>query len=123
VASRAYPVEQSKDNRFIRTFNKRILLFVLIYSIQLLYVPTSERVSGGLEPKLPIDIFPIWAIWVIPYVLCYVLWLCSVIWIVLNADDPYVSFLPGCLRFHLYIWSPDICFLSYLCKASHATRE
>ena len=98
MASQAYSVEKSKGNKFIRTLHKRILLFLLIYSVQLLYIPTSNRVSGGIEPKLPIDIFPIWAIWVVPYVLCYALWLFSVIWIILNTEDHvFRSFLAACI--------------------------
>jgi membrane-associated phospholipid phosphatase len=98
VASQAYSIEKSNGNKFVRTLNKRILLFVLIYSIQLLYIPTSERVSGGIEPKLSIDIFPIWVIWVIPYVLCYALWLFSVLWIILYTEDRvFRSFLAACV--------------------------
>ena len=80
------------------TINKRILLFVIIYCIQLLYIPTSERVSGGIEPKLAIDIFPIWPIWVLPYVLCYALWLAGVIWIILKTEDRlFRAFLAACI--------------------------
>ena len=98
VASRAYPVEKSKGNKFTLTVNKRILLFILAYSIQLIYIPTSNRVSGGIEPRLSIDIFPIWAIWVLPYVLCYVLWLASVIWIIFKTEDrTFRSFITACI--------------------------
>jgi membrane-associated phospholipid phosphatase len=98
VASHAYPVEGSKRNKFFRTLIKRILLFVLAYCIQLIYIPTSGRISGGIEPKLSIDIFPIWVIWVIPYVLCYGLWLVSVIWIILNTEDRvFHAFLAACV--------------------------
>jgi membrane-associated phospholipid phosphatase len=98
VASRAYPIEKSKENKFTLTVNKRTLLFILAYAIQLIYIPTSNRISGGLEPKLSIDIFPIWSIWVLPYVLCYVLWLSSVIWIILKTEDRlFRSFLAACI--------------------------
>jgi len=98
VAAHAYSVEKSKDNKFILTLNKRILLFALTYCIQLIYIPTSARVSGGIEPKLPIDIFPLWTIWVLPYVFCYALWLFSVIWIILNTEDRvFRSFLAACI--------------------------
>jgi len=98
VTSRTYSVAKSKENIFIPVLNKRILLFLLTYCIQLLYIPTSERVSGGIEPKLSIDIFPIWAIWVVPYVLCYGLWLFSILWIILNTEDRvFRSFLAACV--------------------------
>ena len=98
MASRAYPIEKSKENKFTLTVNKRTLLFILAYAIQLIYIPTSNRISGGLEPKLSIDIFPIWSIWVLPYVLCYVLWLSSVIWIILKTEDRlFHSFIAACI--------------------------
>ena len=98
MASRAYPIEKSKENKFTLTVNKRTLLFILAYTIQLIYIPTSNRISGGLEPKLSIDIFPIWSIWVLPYVLCYVLWLSSVIWIILKTEDRlFRSFIAACI--------------------------
>jgi membrane-associated phospholipid phosphatase len=98
VASRVYPIEKSKGAKIPLTVNKRIRLFILAYSIQFLYIPTSNRVSGGFEPKLPIDIFPIWAIWVLPYILCYILWLSSVIWIIFKTEDRmFRSFLAACI--------------------------
>lgn len=98
MASRVYPVEKSKGTKIPLTVNKRIRLFILAYAIQLIYIPTSNRVSGGIEPKLSIDIFPIWAIWVIPYVFCYVLWLASVIWIIFKTDDrAFRSFIAACI--------------------------
>jgi len=98
VASHAYSVEKSEGSKFIQTLNKRILLFLLVYSIQLIYIPTSERVTGGIVPRLPVDIFPIRVIWVVPYVACYALWLFSVVWIILNAEDHrFRSFLAACV--------------------------
>jgi membrane-associated phospholipid phosphatase len=97
VTSRAYPVENLQKEGLSLSINKRVLLIILAYFIQLIYIPTSNRMSGGIEPKLPIDIFPIWAIWVVPYVLCYVLWFASVIWIVLKMEDRLVrSFIAAC---------------------------
>lgn len=65
----------------------RFLLVILIWSIQSLYIPTSNRIFGGIEPKLPIDIFPIWAIWVVPYVLCYPLWVFGTLWAIFQMED------------------------------------
>ena len=64
----------------------------------MIYVPTSNRITGGIEPKLPIDIFPVWPIWVLPYVLCYVLWFSSGTWIILKIQDrPFRSFIAACM--------------------------
>lgn len=77
---------------------KRLLLVLLACCIQLIYIPASNRVTGGLEPKLSIDIFPIWTIWVLPYVLCYLLWFASFAWVIFKADDrQFHSFLAGCM--------------------------
>jgi membrane-associated phospholipid phosphatase len=66
---------------------KRLLWIALIWAIQLIYLPTSERMTGGIAPKLPIDIFPIWPVWVIPYVLCYPLWFAGFAWAVFRMSD------------------------------------
>jgi membrane-associated phospholipid phosphatase len=64
----------------------------------MIYIPTSNRITGGIEPKLSIDIFPIWSVWVLPYVLCYVLWFSSMAWIILKTEDRLVrSFLAACI--------------------------
>jgi membrane-associated phospholipid phosphatase len=64
----------------------------------MIYIPTSNRVSGGIEPKLAIDVFPVWPIWVLPYVLCYILWLSSITWIIFKMEDrDFRSFLAACM--------------------------
>ena len=98
MTSSAYPVEKSKKNGFVLTLNKRILLIFLACCIQMIYVPTSNRITGGIEPKLSIDIFPIWPIWVLPYVLCYILWFSSMAWIILKIEDRlFRSFIAACM--------------------------
>lgn len=72
------------------------MLVFLVCCIQMIYIPTSNRVTGGIEPKLPIDIFPIWPVWVLPYVLCYLLWLGSSLWVIFKVDDrSFRSFIAG----------------------------
>ena len=66
---------------------KRVLWIALIWAVQLLYLPTSEMLTGGIEPKLPIDIFPIWPVWVVPYVLCYLLWAAGFAWAAFKMND------------------------------------
>lgn len=98
MSSPAYPVEKSKRNELPLTLNKRIFLVLLACCIQMIYIPTSNRVTGGIEPKLPIDIFPIWPVWVLPYVLCYALWLGGVAWIIFKMEDrSFRSFITGCM--------------------------
>lgn len=98
MSSPEYPVEKPKRNEFTLTPNRRFVLLLLACCIQMIYIPTSNRVTGGLEPKLPIDIVPVWPVWVLPYVLCYVLWLGSIAWIIFKVDDrSFRSFIAACL--------------------------
>jgi membrane-associated phospholipid phosphatase len=66
---------------------KRILLILAVFAIQSNYVIATRFVQGGIEPKLPIDHFPLWVVWVVPYVLCYPLWAIGVIWLVRKMDE------------------------------------
>lgn len=98
MSSRAYPIETTDRSRFNPTLNKRLLLVLLACCIQMVYIPTSNRTAGGIEPRLPIDIFPIWPIWVLPYVLCYILWFAGIAWIVYKSNDlQFRSFIAACM--------------------------
>lgn len=66
---------------------KRIRLMLGALLIQSIYLPTSLLMEGGIAPKLPIDVFPLWTVWVIPYVLCYPLWSGALVWLVWKAND------------------------------------
>ncbi|MEW6285083.1 MAG: phosphatase PAP2 family protein [Chloroflexota bacterium] len=66
---------------------RRMLLMLWVLLIQAIYTPTSLWMEGGIAPKLPIDVFPLWTVWVIPYVLCYPLWIGALVWLVWKADD------------------------------------
>jgi membrane-associated phospholipid phosphatase len=98
VSSPAYSIERSKKSEFTLTLGKRVLLVIVAWCIQMIYIPTSMRPEGGIEPKLPIDIFPVWSIWILPYVLCYALWSVSFVWIVLKTEDRlFRSFVAACM--------------------------
>ena len=98
MSSLFYSGERSKGNEGALTLQKRILLLALVCCIQMIYLPTSNRLTGGIEPRLSIDIFPIWPIWVVPYVLCYLLWLGSIGWVLFKVEDRgFRSLIAGCL--------------------------
>jgi membrane-associated phospholipid phosphatase len=98
VSSSSYPVETSQGSELNLTVGKRLLLLLLACCIQMIYIPTSNGLSGGIEPKLPIDVFPIWPIWVVPYVLCYILWVAGILWIVRKMEDRlFKAFVAACL--------------------------
>ena len=85
MASSTYRIR--KTNELQLTTFKRILAIAFVCGIQMLYLPTSEQTHGGVELKLPFDIFPIWPIWIVPYMLCYVLWIFGFIWAFFKFDD------------------------------------
>jgi membrane-associated phospholipid phosphatase len=98
VSSPAYPVEKPERNESALTLNKRLLLFFLACCIQMIYIPTSNRVTGGVEPKLPIDTFPVWSVWVLPYVLCYILWFAGIAWVIFKTKDwQFRSVVAACM--------------------------
>jgi len=68
-------------------FKKRLLAMLAAAAIQWIYVPASLRTSGGFMPKLPIDVFPVEPLWVIPYVLCFPLWVGGTLWAISKMDD------------------------------------
>ena len=86
MTSSAHPIGKTNRDEAL-SLGKRIFFIVLVCCIQMIYVPTSFRTTGGIEPKLPIDIFPVWPVWIVPYMLCYPLWLFSVIWVILKMED------------------------------------
>jgi membrane-associated phospholipid phosphatase len=69
------------------SFIKRIGLLLAVIAIQFIYFPTSQATSGGIAPKLAIDVIPVYPIWVVPYYLCYPLWLFGIIWALLKLED------------------------------------
>jgi len=68
-------------------FSKRLLWVLLAVAIQCIYIPTSQATSGGIAPKLPIDVIPVYPIWVIPYYFTYLFWLFGIYWILFKLDD------------------------------------
>jgi membrane-associated phospholipid phosphatase len=98
VNSLSFFVEKNKNYEVPLPLAKRLLLFLLACCIQIIYIPTSNRVAGGLEPKLAIDIFPVSTVWVLPYVLCYLLWSASFIWILFKTKDrAFRAFIAACM--------------------------
>ena len=87
MSSPTHSLENSTGTEHTLSIGKRLLWFAVGWAIQLIYLPTSGWFTGGVEPKLPIDIFPLWPVWVIPYVLCYPLWLAGFAWAAFKMSD------------------------------------
>jgi membrane-associated phospholipid phosphatase len=112
MASQAKEFKKQIKNERALAAGTRVLLIVLVWCVQMFYIPTSHRLFGGIEPRLPVDHFPIWPIWVIPYVACYGIWLAGAIWAVLKMDDHLfrsmiAAFLLTCtISVSIYIFFP-----------------
>jgi len=88
----------SNEKSFALALIKRVLPVLFVCCIQMIYIPTSSQVAGGIEPKLAIDIFPVWPIWVLPYVLCYLLWVYTYVWLILKMEDRlFRAFIVACM--------------------------
>jgi membrane-associated phospholipid phosphatase len=112
MTSRVNQIEKRVRHGQTLILKKRFLLIILICCIQTVYIPTSNRILGGIEPKLPIDIFPIWAVWVVPYILCYPLWFFGILWAILKMEDRFfrslvAAFLLTCtVSISIFIFFP-----------------
>ena len=87
MSSQSQTFETTTEIENTLSLGKRLLWVAIAWAIQLIYLPTSERQAGGIEPRLPIDIFPLWTVWVVPYVLCYPLWFAGFAWAVFKMSD------------------------------------
>lgn len=68
------------------TLKKRIALVSIPVFLQLLYLPTSRYLTGGIEPKIAWDIIPIWPIWVVPYMMVWPIWIAAYTWAAFNMQ-------------------------------------
>ncbi len=66
--------------------SKRLLWMLVLGVIQSIYFPTSQAASGGIAPRLPIDVFPVIPIWVVPYYLIYLVWGFGAYWALFKLD-------------------------------------
>ena len=112
MATLVHKIEKGIKHAQSLTLGTRLLLFVLIWCVQSFYIPTSNRVAGGIQPKLPIDIFPIWSVWVLPYVLSYTMWAGGILWAIFKMENRLframiAAFLLTCtVSMSIYIFFP-----------------
>ena len=94
------------------TFKKRIGLLLVAAAIQSLYGPTSQWMTGGFAPRIPLDaLIPIWPAWVAAYAACYPLWLAAFLFAAWKMESRlfralmaacYLTFSLGILTFVLF---------------------
>lgn len=66
--------------------SKRFFWVLIAFAIQSIYFPTSLATSGGIAPKLPIDVIPVYPVWVVPYYFTYAVWLFGIYWTLFKLD-------------------------------------
>ena len=66
--------------------SKRFFWVLVAFAIQSIYFPTSLATSGGIAPKLPIDVIPVYPVWVVPYYFTYAVWLFGIYWTLFKLD-------------------------------------
>jgi membrane-associated phospholipid phosphatase len=57
------------------SLKKRFALVVITVAIQILYFPINRLMQGGVMIKTIFDPFPLWAVWVVPYMLWEPTWI------------------------------------------------
>lgn len=98
MSSPVFPLESQGRNALVLPLAKRLLLGFLAFCIQMIYIPASNQVSGGIEPRLSLDVFPIWPVWVLPYVSCYLLWCSCFAWVIFKTDpEQFRAFVTACM--------------------------
>ncbi len=119
MSSQTQTFENSTRTENTLSIGKRLLWIAIGWAIQLIYLPTSEWFTGGVQPKLPIDIFPLWPVWVIPYVLCYPLWFAGFAWAAFKMSDRMFRGLRAGSSGHLLGLDCHILYLPNLCAGCH----
>jgi membrane-associated phospholipid phosphatase len=84
--SKSTPAEADKAHN--QRLKSRAPALLLLLAVQSLYFPINRTMSGGALLQTPWDAYiPLWAIWVIPYLLSLVWWAICYFWAVLEMED------------------------------------
>jgi membrane-associated phospholipid phosphatase len=69
------------------SLKKRMALVSIPVILQLMYLPTSRFMTGGIIPRIPLDNYiPIWSVWVVPYMLVWPIWIAAYTWAALKMQ-------------------------------------
>jgi hypothetical protein len=83
--------------RRVMTWQMRLSWLIILFIVQMLYVPINRTMHGGVVLSTPWDAFvPFWPIWAVPYLLSIVWWVDSFIWAAWKMEDRiYLAFVAG----------------------------
>ena len=63
------------------SLKKRLALVSIPLILQLMYIPTSRDLTGGIAPRISLDQYiPIWPVWVVPYMMVWPIWIAAYAW-------------------------------------------
>jgi membrane-associated phospholipid phosphatase len=69
------------------SLRKRFALVCIPLGLQILYLPTSHWLTGGIVPKIFLDVYPIWPVWTVIYMLCWPIWMAAYTYAVFKMDS------------------------------------
>jgi membrane-associated phospholipid phosphatase len=69
------------------SLKKRFALVCIPLGLQLLYLPTTRWLTGGVAPRIFLDVYPIWPVWTVIYMLCWPIWMAAYTYIALKMDN------------------------------------
>jgi membrane-associated phospholipid phosphatase len=98
------------------TKERRLLWLLILFGVQLLYVPINRTIRGGVVLNTPWDAsIPLWPIWAVPYLLAIVWWVGSFVWSAWKMEDRlYRAFVVGALAVMLTSYAVYILFPTFV---------
>jgi membrane-associated phospholipid phosphatase len=96
----------------------RLTWLIVIVVVETLYIPINRTMQGGVVLATPWDrFFPLWPIWVIPYLLSLAWWIACLIWAARKMDDGlYQAFVVGLLVVMLFSYVVYIVYPTYVIR-------
>jgi len=98
------------------TPNSRLAWLILLFAVQLLYVPINRTIRGGVILSLPWDVHvPFWPSWAVPYLLSILWWMASFIWAAWKMEDTrYQAFVAAAIAVMLTAYGVYILYPTYV---------
>ena len=97
---------------------QRLVWLFLIFAVQWLYFPINRTVQGGVVLDTPWDAsFPLWPIWVVPYLLSLLWWMACFVWATVKMpDNLYRAFVISAITVMLASYVVYILYPTYVVR-------
>lgn len=94
----------------------RLTWLLILFGVQLLYIPINRGVQGGVTLTVPGDTYiPLRPIWAVPYLLSLIWWALSFIWAAWKMEDAlYRAFVIGTMATMLTSYIVYLLFPTYV---------